>query len=166
MKKTTMRRPGARTARRLGLLAAGLLLLAAGAAGQDEESFVVVVHSANPITELEAKDVSKIFTQKLKRWPKKAWPDDAGAAPEASPIDQVDKSVVREAFTRAIHGKSVAAIKSFWQRIIFSGDGVPPVEVPDDAEMLKKVRENPNAIGYVAAGTPLGNGVKALIVQY
>lgn len=148
-----------------GLLLA-LMLPASAAGAQEADGFVVVIHRSNPITELKAKDVSRIFTQKLKRWPKDAWPEDGKTAPEPVPFDQVEKSPVREAFTRAVHDKSVAAIKSYWQRIIFSGDGVPPLEVPDDAQMLAKVRADPNAIGYVAAGTPLGDGVKTLKILY
>jgi len=49
--------------------------------------------------------------------------------------------------------------------MIFSGREVPPVEKTSGEEALAFVRDNTGAIAYVAAGTPLGRGVKALTVQ-
>jgi hypothetical protein len=63
-----------------------------------------------------------------------------------------------------VHGKSVTAIKTYWQQQVFSGRDVPPVERPGDAEVVAYVRENVNAIGYVSAGAPLARGVKAVTI--
>ena len=70
-----------------------------------------------------------------------------------------------DAFARAILGKSAAALESFWQQQIFAGKDVPPAEKGSDADVLAFVRGNPKAIGYVAAGTDLGAGVKAVTLQ-
>ena len=57
-------------------------------------------------------------------------------------VDQREKSPVRAAFTRAIHdGKKVSAIKSYWNRRIFSGRDVPPLELASDQEVLDFVVE-------------------------
>jgi hypothetical protein len=55
-------------------------------------------------------------------------------------------------------------VKSFWQRQIFSGSGVPPQERASDEEVLDFVRANPGAVGYVSSDTPNGAGVKVLEV--
>ena len=55
------------------------------------------------------------------------------------PVDLVPRHPVRKVFTRAVHKKSITAIGSFWQRIIFSGRGSPPTEKASEAnrELLK-----------------------------
>ncbi len=121
-----------------------------------EASFQVVIHAENPTTELPAATVSRMFLKKLKRWPHGV---------RVVPIDLQAKSEVRKDFTRAVHKKSVTAIKSFWQRMIFSGRGdPPPLEESSEEAVLDFVRSNPGAIGYVAVATPLGDGVKKLKV--
>jgi ABC-type phosphate transport system substrate-binding protein len=46
----------------------------------------------------------------------------------------------------------------------FTGNGTPPDEVGDDAEMLKRVAGDPTAIGYVDAKS-VNSSVKVLKVQ-
>lgn len=133
-----------------------LSLLAALAAGSVQAAgFKVIVHSANPTTTLAKKDVSALFLKKKMKW-------DDGTPVTA--VDQTEKSAARESFTTAIHGKPVAAIKSYWQQQIFSGRDVPPVEKATDADVVAFVRNNRDAIGYVSEETPL-SGVKLVNVQ-
>ena len=122
---------------------------------QASEGFQVVINAQNPTTELPANRIARIFLKKLKRW-------DNGV--RVQPVDLEVNSATREAFTRNVHGKSVTAIKSYWQRMIFSGRDVPPEERKTEREVLEFVRAHPGAIGYVAADTPLGDGVKKLDV--
>ena len=161
MDRAPAARPSKRIPRRLarsawlGLLALALVLGPSLAGQTDEPIFKVVIHTDNPSTELPANKVDKMFLKKLKRW-------DHGV--RVMPIDLDASSPVRKSFTRTIHGKSVTAIKSFWQRIIFSGRGVPPPEKSSEEDVLEYVRANPGAIGYVAAESALGDGVKVLKV--
>ncbi len=139
----------------LGL--AAVLALTAGtprpaAAAAD---FVVVTNGANPQAALSAADVSNLFLQKTRKW-------ESGERVKA--VDLPETSATRESFSRAVHGRSTAAVKAYWQRMIFSGIDVPPPEKPSAAEVLAYVRANPGAVGYVPAGTPLPEGVKALRV--
>ena len=80
-----------------------------------------------------------------------------------SPVDQGERSAVRDAFTRDVHGRSVASIKNYWQRQIFSGSKVPPPEVESDAQVLAHVKSTPGGIGYVSPSARL-SGVKKLAV--
>ena len=117
--------------------------------------FQVVVNAENPTTELPAGKVAKMFLKQLKRW-------DHGV--RVLPIDLEAKSEIRKAFTKSVQSKSITAIKSFWQRMIFSGRGVPPLEESTEEAVLEFVRANPGAIGYVATEMTLGNDVKKLKV--
>ncbi|MEJ2545582.1 MAG: hypothetical protein P8Y99_16080 [Calditrichaceae bacterium] len=60
-------------------------------------------------------------------------------------------SDTRQAFAKSVHGKSVNAIKAYWQKKIFTGKGVPPVEKKSDSEIIAFVKDNSGAIGYVSS---------------
>ena len=81
---------------------------------------------------------------------------------QALPVDQAASSSTRYGFSKVIFGRDVNAIKSYWQRQIFSGRGVPPPEKASDEEVLTFVRENSGAIGYVSSDADVGAGVKVL----
>jgi ABC-type phosphate transport system substrate-binding protein len=131
----------------LALIAVALL---ANPARADAQDFVVVTNAANPVSELSRNEVSNIFLKKTTR---------------LVAVDLDKGSIVRDAFSKAIHGRPASAILSYWQQQIFSGKDVPPAERSSDADVLAFVRGNPNAIGYVSAGTSLGPGVKVVSVK-
>ena len=134
------------------LLLLGPLFPGTSITAQDT-TFQVVIHAENPTTELAAATVARMFLKKHKRW-------DHGVLVE--PVDLEAKSPIRKVFTKSVHGKSVTAIKSFWQRMIFSGRASPPPAVTSDLEVLDYVRRHPGAVGYVAVETPLGQEIKIL----
>ena len=138
----------------LGAVTLLLISLAPSAAASTD--FVVVVHAENSTDSLTRSEVSKIFTKRIASW-------DNGQ--KIHPVDQESQSPVREAFSEAVHHKSVNAIKSYWQRMLFSGRDVPPAEKPSDQAVLEMVRREPNAIGYVSEGASLGSGVKAIKIS-
>ena len=120
------------------------------AAGQD---FKIVINEANPTSSISKDDLSRCFMKQTNTW--------ISGQPMV-PVDQAASSDVRRAFSGAVHGRDVSAVKSFWQRQIFSGRGVPPAEKASDQEVLTFVRANPGAVGYVSADADVSAGVKAL----
>jgi ABC-type phosphate transport system substrate-binding protein len=134
-----------------GILSISLPGRAGGAGG-----FVVVVNAANPANSLTADEISKMFFKKIARW-KDGY--------KVEPVDLSEDSQVRESFSQQIHGRPTAAVKAYWQKMIFSGRDVPPFEKASADEVLAYVRANAGAIGYVAPGTNLGSGVKALAIR-
>lgn len=133
-----------------------VLLLMVSAAVAEELPFRVVVHASNPVVSVTRAELSAIY---MKR--RRSWPDGT----EIVPIDRPPTSRLRERFSRDVHGKSVAYVTRYWQRLIFSGRAVPPREVRSEAAVLELVRRNAEAVGYVDARTPLGDGVKAIAVR-
>jgi ABC-type phosphate transport system substrate-binding protein len=132
-----------------------LLLCVGGSAGAQAAGFVVIVHPTNPVTELPREQLARMFTKKAKRW--------ASGQP-VMPVDLAESAKVRAAFTQAVHGKGVSAVKSYWEQQIFSGREVPPAEKGSEAEVLEVVRSTPGAVGYVSADRDL-HGVKVLVVR-
>ena len=104
-------------------------------------SYKVIVNNSVSVSSLSKKAASDLFLKKTTKW-------ESGAA--VMPVDQLDSSNTREGFSKAVHGKTAAAVKSYWNQQIFSGRDVPPVEKKSDAEVLSFVRSTPGAIGYVS----------------
>lgn len=138
----------------LPILSAAVLSLAAPAT-TSAQTIVVIVNAANPVSALSKDQLSDLFLKKVTRW--------TNGQPVV-PVDQDRNAKIRDAFSRSVHQRSVAAITSYWQTQIFSGNNVPPATKAHDAEVLAFVRGNPNAIGYVNADTPLDANVKAVTV--
>jgi ABC-type phosphate transport system substrate-binding protein len=144
--------------RLIGLL---VMLSATGVRADDaafraaQAPFCVVVHRNNPMGSITRAELSAIY---MKR--KRSWRDGR----EIVPVDQPAASRVRQRFSRAIHGKHVAYVTRYWQRLIFSGRGIPPRQLQNDAAVLELVRNNRDAIGYIARTTAPGEGVKVIAV--
>jgi ABC-type phosphate transport system substrate-binding protein len=135
-------------------LVAGLTL-PIGRANAADDGFVVVVNASNSVSQLRAQEVSNLFLKKSG-----SWKDGS----KAMPVDLSAPAAVRESFCRTVHNRGSAAVKSYWQQMIFSGREVPPAEKTSVPDVLAFVRANRGGIGYVPAGTPLSSGVKAIEV--
>ena len=73
-------------------------------------------------------------------------------------------SATRAAFSKAILGRPVSAVETYWQQQIFSGKEVPPTTKANDDEVIAFVKANAGAIGYVSAGASTA-GVKVVDVK-
>ena len=121
----------------------GVLLCVAASSARGQEAYKVVVHPDTAAVSLSRKQLSEIFLKRMTQWPD---------GTRALPVDQPEDAAVREIFSREVHGRKAAAIKSHWLQIVFSGRGVPPPEKEDDQEVLAYVRSKRGAVGYVSAG--------------
>jgi ABC-type phosphate transport system substrate-binding protein len=131
---------------------AATVMLAAPAVVRAQD-FKVVVNSGNAVDALSADEASKIFLKQSAKFAN-------GTA--AAPVDQ--KGAARASFTKAVHGKAVAAIDTYWQQQIFSGKEVPPPTKASDDEVIAFVKSNPGGIGYVSAGAATA-GVKVVAIK-
>ena len=133
------------------ILCAWLIVLivgfASGAARAEDLGFVVIVNADNPTTSIARDALSNIMLKKVTKW---------SDGQTAEPVDRDAGSFVRGQFSTMIHRKSVGAIKSYWQQRIFSGRGVPPVELRSDAEVVALVQRTNGAVGYVASSADIG----------
>jgi ABC-type phosphate transport system substrate-binding protein len=121
-------------------LRVALLALSAGlAAPLLAEEVVVVVSATSTISELSESEIADIYLGRLGRLGKTV----------VTPLDQPEGSAARNEFYREFTGKSPAQVKALWSKLIFTGRGRPPRALAGDAEVLRALRENPGAIGYV-----------------
>lgn len=133
----------------------GLLALVGTTAGRADEPYRIVVNAANPTGSLPKEKLAAYFLKKETRW---------GDGTKISVVDRNPGAAVRVAFSKSVLGKDVAAVKSFWQRQLFSGRETPPAELDSDRAVLEFVAKSPGGLGYVSAGTDLGAGVKTLSI--
>ncbi len=138
------------------VLALAAFLVATPALSAQQGGYRLIVNAANPVSTLEARDVSRMFRKEITRW------KDGSAV---APVDQRTQAPARAAFSQKVHGRSVQMIAEFWRQQIFSGRNVPPVEKASDSEVLDFVRSNPGAIGYVSSSTSLAPDVKVVVVN-
>ena len=123
------------------------------ASGQD---FKIIANGANGAETISKQQLENIFMKKTG-----AWSD----GQPVIPVDQSASSSTRHGFSKVIFGRDTNAIRSYWQRQIFSGRGVPPPEKGSDDEVLAFVRVNSGAIGYVSPDADIGSGVKVLEIS-
>jgi ABC-type phosphate transport system substrate-binding protein len=129
-------------------------LLASPATAADD-GFRLVVHPSNRAADgLTRAEVSRLFLKKTTRW---------ADGKRVEPVEPGD-ALLRERFCRRIHGKSMGAVKSFWNQQIFAGREVPPIEKADDAGVVALVRSRPEAIGYVSSETDV-TGVRVIAAK-
>ncbi len=119
------------------------------------QDFKVIVNSANAMGSLSASEASKIFLKESAKFP-------GGGA--ATPVDLGKSNPARAAFSKAVIGRTVGAIETYWQQQIFSGKEVPPATKSSDDEVVAFVKANPGAIGYVSSGASTA-GVKVVDVK-
>ena len=117
-----------------------LLLAAAMASASARAEVVVIVSAKSPVTSLTAEQTAKIFLGKTNNFP-----DDR----DAVPIDQAVGSPIRDEFYAKVAHKNPSQLSAYWAKVIFTGDGRPPVMLDNNVAVRKDVASNPNAIGYI-----------------
>jgi ABC-type phosphate transport system substrate-binding protein len=127
----------------LAIVLAAVAVRVTPAAAQ-AEGFLVIVNEANPVTSLSRQQVSDMFMKQTRQW------EEGG---DVHPVDQPAVALVRDAFSRAVHGKPASAVASWWGQQMFSGRAVPPPQRGTDRAVNTFVRGDTLAIGYVNPGT-------------
>ena len=124
-----------------------IYLIAPSAGAQD----VVLIASPDvPVDSLSASDVENIFLGKKTTW-------DNGSK---IVFYTLKNGAAHEAFLKNYVSKSASQFKTFWKKQVFTGKGKMPKSVGNDQEMTNTITGTGSAIGYVSAGTNLGNAKK------
>ena len=73
-----------------------------------------------------------------------------GRSTDLTPLDLPESNAIRAVFYKKATDRDSAQVKSVWSRIVFTGQGKPPKEMPDAAAVKKAVAADSKAIGYIA----------------
>ncbi|WP_322403226.1 phosphate ABC transporter substrate-binding protein [Massilia luteola] len=137
-------------------LGSALLLACLADARAGAAELVVIVSARNPVTTLRADQVAAIFLGQSARFPDGA---------EAVPYDLRLGAPIRDEFYARVTSKTPALLKAHWSKIVFTGRGQPPAELPDSAAVRRKIADDPDAIGYIERGALDGSVHAVLVVQ-
>lgn len=113
---------------------------------------VVVGNPAAGVDALSKKNVKKLFMGKKTK---------LSNGKKARIIELSNGNASRIAFHKAITGRSESQLQSGWSRLVFTGKAEAPVQVADDAAVIKAVAASANAIGYIDEASVTGE-VKVL----
>ncbi len=144
-------------ARAVALVFAALAAIATPvpSAGARGDSFRVIVHPKNPVHDIERAELARVFLKKVTRWPDET---------TARPVDLRQNAEARREFSEAVLGRSVGAVRSYWQQAIFAGRDTPPPELDSDEAVVKYVLANRGAVGYVSPRAEL-HGATVVVVH-
>lgn len=115
----------------------------------------VIVHPSNPNSAFDRKLVADAFLKKITRWHE---------GENIRPVDLDADNPARKRFSDEVLRRSVSAVKSYWQQLVFSGRDVPPPELSTDEEVIQFVLKYTGSIGYVSGNTNLDR-VKVVTVK-
>jgi hypothetical protein len=114
----------------------------------------VVVPASSPVKAMTQKEIVDIFMGRARAFP---------GGEFALPFDLPRDHPGRAAFYQALTGMGAAQINSYWSRLMFSGQVMPPQPLPGEATMAEVVKRNPSAIGYVLQ-EPADKGLHVVLV--
>jgi ABC-type phosphate transport system substrate-binding protein len=108
---------------------------------------VIVVHPSNSAT-IDTKQAQRIFLGKEKKF---------SDGKEALPINSTSGYPSREQFDSTVLKRSSSQVSAYWSKLVFTGKGIPPKEVDDDAAVIAIIANNQNAVGYIDSSAVTGD---------
>ncbi|MCK7593161.1 hypothetical protein [Pseudomarimonas salicorniae] len=128
-----------------GLLAVTLVHATPAARASGETPHPVVILHPGVATTPGSTELRAIFSMRLRRWP------------DGSPVRVFtlpDSHPTHRKFAEGSLRILPHLLRRSWDRLVFSGTGEAPIEVRDEAEMLRLVASTPGAIGYLSEQPP------------
>jgi ABC-type phosphate transport system substrate-binding protein len=101
----------------------------------------VVVNAANPVRSLSAEEVAALYLGRSRAFPSGEF---------ALVFDQPRDSALRQQFFKLVANMAIGQVNTYWSRLMFSGQEMPPQPLPNEQAVIDIVRRNPGAIGYVS----------------
>jgi hypothetical protein len=136
--------------------AVGVLLLLCGLqAGAAHAADVVITHPGNANVSLPLPSVRAIFSMRLNTWPD---------GTQVNVFVLPDRHPAHARFSRTVLKMLPYRLRREWDRLVFSGTGIAPIEVSDEAEMRHRVASTPGSIGYLDERL-VDESVRALTVK-
>lgn len=129
-------------------------LLGAGLAAPARADFYIVVQNAHPQKSLTQQEAVALFMGRSRQF---------ANGELAIVFDLAREAPGRAAFYQALTGMTPAQVNSYWARLMFAGQSMPPQALPDEQAMTNLVKRNPNAIGWLSK-EPADKGLRTLLV--
>lgn len=131
-----------------------LVLAALALAPLAHADFYLIVQAANPQRALTQREAVDLFMGRNRAFHN---------GNVAQVYDLPRDSTERANFYQLLTGMGPAQINSYWARLMFSGQTMPPYAVENEAAMIAVVKSNANAIGWVQK-EPNDKGLRVLLI--
>jgi hypothetical protein len=119
------------------------LALLFGTLNQAATALDIISHPDMAATELTRSEAVLFFTRRLGNWVD---------GQQVKVFVLADDDPLHQAFAKKILGLFPYQLRRTWDRQLFSGTGQAPIQVANEAEMIRRVATTPGALGY--AGSP------------
>jgi len=100
----------------------------------------IVVNQSVPVQGASLNNIRAIFTMRRRFWP-------SGEKIKVFTLD--DQNETHKMFTKNKLHMFPHQLRRVWDRVVFSGAGIAPTTVENEQQMLDKVANTPNSIGYL-----------------
>lgn len=114
----------------------------------------VVVANTNPLRSVTAKELQAFYMGRNRAFTTGEF---------ASVYDLPRNNPVRNEFYHVLTGMSPAQINSYWSRLMFTGQTLPPQSLSNEQAMLEQIKRSPSAIGYLSK-EPSDTAVRTILV--
>jgi hypothetical protein len=101
---------------------------------------VVVVSAASGIEKMSRDEVVDLFMGRTRKLPNGTL---------AIPVDLSNANPEKALFYQQLIGRELAEVNSYWARLRFSGQGMPPLQAENSDELIRLIADNKSAIGYI-----------------
>ncbi len=142
--------------KRITRILISLLLLSSAtlASANVRAEIYLVVSESSPIQTISRKEAIDLFTGRTRS---------VAGAGVTQLFDLSRDSQQRAQFYESLTGKSLAQINSYWSRLMFSGQNMPPQVLPSEDVMIEILRTNPNGLGYLSQ-RPSAAGLRTVLI--
>lgn len=113
----------------------------------------VIVNAGNPVKSMNAEEVASLYLARTRTFPSGEY---------ALVFDHPRDSQLRQRFFKAVASMGISQVNTYWSRLMFSGQEIPPQPLPNEQAVIDIVRRNPGAIGYIGF-VPRDAGVKTVL---
>jgi hypothetical protein len=119
------------------------LLLAAALAlpAQAHADFYIVVPVESTVHALTQKEAVDLFMGRNRAF--------ANGEPVAI-LDLPRDHPLHAQFYQALTGMGPAQVNSYWARLMFSGQNMPPRSLPDESSIIEAVKRHPNTLAWLS----------------
>ena len=114
---------------------------------------VVIVNAANPVQKMTSDEVAALYLARSRTF---------STGEFVLVFDQPRDSALRQQFFKLVANMAIGQVNTYWSRLMFSGQEMPPQVLPNEQAVIDIVRRNPGAIGYVST-PPKEASVRAVL---
>lgn len=118
------------------------------------EMLYIIVNAKSTVQTLTKKEIKNIFLGEIKSFPN---------GNPAKPVVQPIGTPSRTAFMNKIIQKNENRWRAHWARLLFTGKGIPPLELEKSDDLLEVIARKKGAIGYFLGEGKEHKGVRVLM---